>query len=354
MVSKEKRTILFPLILFSVIIFTIFVVFHSMTSVIGQSERGENTTVNITIRGYLDNIIVKEFPVNFTVDIGLAPGTDNNPKWGIPYLNISTGKNTNVKWNVSMNASSMTDSIGHFIPVKEIKVNYSCFTDGSQIDFPDLTELSYNLQSLCGDIGLTPDSYALIYFYLDVPAGQYNSTYYGDLWFHVNSSEAMTGEGNNRSWYGPNNTTVTIKKRIDIKWTLTPINFGIVNPGTKVNATKNQGWPTNVTIGSATNVPVDLYINGTDLNGPEFIDSQNITYSNATSENEWPFIHSHLLNNTLPSFSTKGDFTNWGSIPNNTDVFSYWEMNVPNVAGGDYSANVIAKAIEAGGDPTNG
>jgi hypothetical protein len=99
-------------------------------------------------------------------------------------------------------------------------------------------------------------------------------------------------------------------------------------------------------------VPVDLYINGTDLTGPEIINSHNITYSNATSEDEWPFSFEHLLNNSLPDDSTRGDFANWGNIPRGTDVFSYWNMIVPNVAGGDYSGNVVAKAVDAGDDPT--
>jgi hypothetical protein len=250
----------------------------------------------------------------------------------------------------------MTDGMGHYIRVNEIKANYSCFTDGFQIDFPDLTELSYGVQSLsCNNPGsgktdLAHNGYAWVYFFLDVPAGQYNNTYYGDVWIHSNSSKAMES-ANNNTWYGPNNTTATVKKLIEIKWTLTPINFGIVNPKSQVNATLNQGWPTNITIGSKTNVPVDLYINGTDLMGPEIIDSHNISYSNTTNENEWPS-SIHLLEKTLPDDSTGGDFANWGNIPNNTDVFSYWNMTVPDVLGGDYSGSVVSKAVDAGYDPT--
>ncbi len=351
----KERVILFQLVFIFAIICTIFVLFHSMTNVTGQEE--QNTTVNITIRGNFDKLIVDYFPVNFTIDPGLAPGIDNYPKQGTPYLKVSAGPTTNVRWNVSINASDMTDGLGHFIPVEEINVNYSCNTDDSTFDFPDLSKLSSSLYNFCmdtvlGKTGLAYDGYALIYFFLDVPKGQYNSTYYGDIWIDAISLEAQIGYNNN-TWYGPGNTTATIKKLIEIKWTLTPISFGTVNPGYKVNATKNQGWPTNITIGSATNVPVDLYVNGTDLIGSSMnIDSHNITYSNATSETDWPFPHVHLLNNTLPDDSTGGDFSNWGSIQNNTDVFSFWEMDVPNVPGGDYLGSLIAKAVDAGNDPT--
>jgi hypothetical protein len=350
--SIKESTMIFNL-MFIIIIFLCFISFHSITNVTGQeSSRSENTTVNITIRGYLDNLKIDYFPVNFTIDPGIAPGTDDNPKQNIqPYLNVSTGVNTNVRWNIFMNASGMLDGLGHSIPVNEIKVNYSCFTDGAINDYPSLLELSYDLQPLCGGNDLESNGYVWIYFFLDVPAGQYNSTYNGDIWIHANSSIAREGFNSN-TWYGPGNTTVTIKKRIDIKWTLTPINFGTVNPNSQVNATINQGWPTNITIGSQTNIPLDLYINGTDLSGPVIIDSHSIAYSNATTEAEWP-ASLHLLNNTLPDHSTNGDFSNWGSILRNTDVFSYWNMSVPLVPGGSYSGSVVAKAVEAGNDPTS-
>jgi len=369
MVSIEEKYQLFYLTLIFIIIFTIFMSFYSMKSVTGQIGSSENTTVNITIRGYLDNLTVDYFPVNFTVDSGfgpggIAPGTDDNPKQNQPFLNVSTGGNTNVRWNVSINATNMTDGLGHSIPVNEIKVNYACYTDGSQIENLGLIELSHDPQYLfcdnpgTGNKDLAHNGYILVNFFLDVPAGQYNSTYSGDIWFHAISLEAMN-DYNKSTWYGPGNTTATIKTRIDIKWYLTPIYFGIVNPGDQVNATCKPlslnpgcGWPTNITIGSANNVPVDLYINGTDLRGPETIDSNNITYSNATSESQWP-ASVHPLNNELPLSSTRGDFADWGNISRGTDVLSYWNMSVPRVFGGDYSGDVVAKAVEVGRNPTN-
>ncbi|MCX6821272.1 MAG: hypothetical protein NTW30_00690 [Candidatus Aenigmarchaeota archaeon] len=335
--------------------------FYSIKSVTGQSGGSQNTTVNITVGGNLDKIIVDYFPVNFTLeDSGIAPGTDDNKKQNNQtYLNVSIGGSTNVRWNVSINATNMTDGMENSIPVNEIKVSYSCHTDGVTIDYIDKTGLAYTpLYLSCengGKTGLASNGYIYVNFFLDVPGGQYNSTYNGDIWLHATSSEAMGGY-NESTWYGPNNTTAKIKTRIDIKWTLTPINFGFVVPGYHANATNNQGWPTNITIGKATNVPVDLYINGSDLTSsgiPDTIDSHNITYSNAANETEWPFPYVHTLNNTLPDDSTNGDFANWGNISRDTNVYSYWEITqVPNVPGGDYSGNVVAKAVEAGNDPT--
>lgn len=351
----KKELILFQLIFIFFIILTIFVSFHLMKNVTGQGG-SENTTVNVTIGGNLDDIIVQYLPVNFTVgDIGIAPGVDDYPKQNIqPFLNVSTGVNTNVRWNISINATNMTDGLGNSIPVNEIKVNYTCYKSTGEIQsfLPYLIELSYDPRNLCGYEGLEPNGYVWIYFFLDVPAGQYNSTYYGNIWIYADAAEASPGY-NNKTWYGPGNTTAKIKTRKDIKWTLTPIMFGLAIPNTKKNATENQGWPTNITIGAATNIQVDLYINGTDLIGSsDRVGSHNITYSNATSEAEWPFPYVHTLNNTLPDDSTGGDFANWGNISRNTDVFSYWEMTVPNVPGGAYYGDVVAKVVDTGYDPT--
>jgi len=360
MTSLEDKSILFYLMFIFIIIFIGFMSFYSIKSVTGQSGGSQNTTVNITVGGNLDKLIVDYFPVNFTLgDSGLAPGVDDYPQRNNEYLSVSTGMNTNVRWNVSINATNMTDGMGNYIPVNEIKVSYTCYTDGFKIDYTYKIDLAHTPRYLScengGKTGLAPDGYVWVYFFLDVPTGQYNSTYNGDIWFDAVSLEAR--EGYNESiWYGPNNTTAKIKTRIDIKWTLTPINFGFVVPGHHANATNNQGWPTNITIGAATNVPVDLYIKGSDLtssNTPDIIYSHNITYSNAINETEWPFPYVHTLNNTLPDDSTNGDFANWGNISRDTNVYSYWEITqVPNVLSGDYSGNVVAKAVEAGNDPT--
>ncbi|MDI6826296.1 MAG: hypothetical protein QMD36_03860 [Candidatus Aenigmarchaeota archaeon] len=354
----NKRIFVLFLLIISIIIFLLY---HSITTT-AQVPGAAQTTANVTVLGNLDNLIVTYFPVNFTVGDGVAPGTDNNPKQNNPFLNVTTGVNTNVNYNISINATIMSDGI-HSIPVNEIKVNYTC-CDGGCTDYPTLIELSNSLQSLCQN--LQPRGYARIYFYLDVPAGQYNNTYNGDIWIYAYSALAASGL-NNQTWYGPNNTTATVKKRIGIVWTLSPIDFAAVSPGSPANATLNTGWPTNITVAAATNVYVDMYINGTDLSclsgaclGPPLtiIESWNITYANSTHNNYnstgpqppgseyW-----HVLNNTRPATSTRGDFANWGMIPNRTDVYSYWNISVPVVPGGRYGGDVVATAVDAGTSP---
>jgi len=163
-----------------------------------------------------------------------------------------------------------------------------------------------------------------------------------------------------------------VKKAISISWTLTPIDFATVSPGFMANARLNLGWPTNITVAALTNVYVDLYINGSDLQGlsgaaagppPVIIESGNITYANSTHNNYnstgpqppgseyW-----HTLNNQRPGSSTRGDFTNWGMVPNRTDVYGYWNITIPillpgGTPGGQYGGDVVATAVDAGTSP---
>jgi hypothetical protein len=364
MVLMNKRIFILILLFISFVFFSS----HRSKLTLAQLAGTAQTTANVTVQGYLDDIIVTYFPVNFTVGSGLSPGTDNNPKQNVyPFINVTTGASTNVNYNISINATAMSDGMGHSIPVNEIKVNYTC-CNGGCTDNPALIELSNSLQPLCQN--LQSKGYARIYFYLDVPAGQYNNTYYGHIWIYAYSAAAAPGM-NNRTWYGPNNTTATIKKAIAISWTLTPIDFAAIIPGETKNATLNTGWPTNITIGAITNVYVDLYINGSDLRGlsgaaagppPVIIESGNITYANSTHNSYNPTgpqppgsEYWHTLNNERPIVSTRGDFANWGMIPNRTDVYSYWNITMPilpgGTPGGQYGGEVVATAVDAGTNP---
>ena len=340
-----------------------FVLLYCFFSVKAQVPWISETLANVTVRGYLDRIVVDDVPINFTLGPGLAPATSNNPKQrepeGIAFVNVSvedpeTSEYTNVRWNISINATDLTDEENHSIPVFNVKINVSCCDLGNCVNFSQLKNLSHQLQDLpC--FNLSPEGNVLIYFYLDVPAGQPNATYFGDVWINAYSSEAFEGS-NRRTWFGPNNLTVTVKKSMGIEWTLTPIEFGVLNPGTKGNATKDKGWPTNITITADTNVFVDLYINGTDLVGEkDRILVGNITYANTTLNDyeEKPGTSSywHSLNHSRPSTSTHGDFANWGMIPNDTDVYSWWNISIPNVLGGEYYGNLTAKIVEAGKNP---
>lgn len=329
-------------------------------------EEYKSTTANVTVTGWLGPINVTHFPVNFTVGSGLAPLGDNTnySKTNEPYLNVTILSST-VNWNISVNASDMISDDGYRIADYEIKFNRSCCNSGGCVDNATLVELSNAFQSVCEN--QERDGHVLIYFYLDIPAGQPPGTYYGNLTFYAHSNEAGTGV-NNRIWYGEDNTTVTVRIYKEIHWSLTPIQFGVATPGTPKDAELNEGWPTNITVDARTNIFVDLYVNGTDLNwtdwgpvpptGETLIDSHNITYANSTwdyYDNTGPYPTGeevwHLLENERPATPPYGDFANWASIKNNTDVYSYWNITVPNVEPGDYYGDVIARVFDEGTIP---
>jgi len=313
-----------------------------------------STTANVTVYGQLGDITVYFNPVNFTYsDVGEAPGA-TYPKvnaGGVEYIRVNLTANNNMEWDIYMNASDLTDGAGHTIPVQNISVNSTC---AGQKGTPSLITLSNQLQIICGDpMGDDSDidlhAYADIYFYLFIPAGQYNNTYNGNLWIYVNHT-GTDPVGDNRTWYGPNNITVKVKQFIEIVWSLVPIEFGSMAPQAKSNATNNKGFPANVTNTAVTNVFIDLYINGTNLvSGANFIGVGNVSYSNATSLATWP---SSIKDLSLSFPAVGTTFNNWKHIKNNTDTLSYWNISIPTAQpGGVYEGTVNAKATEEGQDP---
>lgn len=321
------------------------------------------TTANVTIKGYLSELIVEYYPIDFSDGVGLAPGTDDNPKQNIHgYINITTEPGNNVVYNLSMNATTMNDTIGHFIPVNEIKFNSNCNAT--------MTELSYNLQFICQEIPVSGNT--TVYFYLDVPVGQYNNTYFGDIWIYAHSLKASE-DTNNRTWIGLNNTTAIIETVYEIVWDLKPIDFATRVPDEKANATVNMGWPTNITVTPNTNVFVDLYINGThlfNLDDPtHYIMVGNITYSNDTTmdaggnpdPNTYPhglktlnldFIHTNnIVERDGIQYEVGGDFIGWGLISNSSFRYSWWNITIPLIPGGNYGGDLRTKAVDAGWDP---
>jgi len=372
---KEISIIFLIIIFFSVLSFKNF---HD-NSVKAQPIGGEKpSTANVTILGFLGDIIVQNHPVNFTIGDGLSPGTDDNPKANGPlpyppnhgYIEISANSSTNVIYNITINASDMIDSFGKKINVSEIKIN----TSDCGIITP--IELSYTPQLICQEIPAKGS--VKIYFYLDVPVGQYNNTYNGGFWIYAYSGKADPNN-NNRTWYGSiGNTTAKIKTVIDIVWKLKPVDFGTLIPGSTATATKDRGFPTNISSTPLTNVYVDIYINGTDLFNLAdynfFIGSDNVTYSNATDANgdgdpeNWPngikpLSHSFIKNTWRDTrfgkfYEFGGDFPNFGLIPNNTYRLSWWNITIPleliagqSTPGGDYGGDLRAKAVDANYDP---
>jgi len=317
------------------------------------------TTINVTVGGLLGKIEVYNLPINFTLDPGLLPRTSYNPKRrepeGVGYITVKLNLSNNVDYNVYMNASDLI-LVGdtYTIPVGNITVNSTC--NGS-IPSPSLIRLSNSMQAICE----TPNNISYekstdIYFFIDIPAGQDNGTYFGDIWIFVNYTKSQ-----NQTWYGSSNTTTAVKTYIEIQWNISnsPIDFLTLQPGSKANASVGNGFPASVINGPGTNIFIDLYINGTDLNctsgicnpGTDYMGVGNVSYSNATSESTWPdSIRS--LNNTFPDSSTNGDFSNWGHIKNDTNIWSFWNISIPLAQiPGDYGGTLNAKATEEGENP---
>jgi hypothetical protein len=326
---------------FFIVLLTGFMIFKSIDfgPVEAQDLSITATTANVSVKGYLDKLNITYFPVNFTIGVvGNQPG-DTYPKINQqPFLEVSTGILTNVEWNISINGTYLVNELGNRIPVENISFNSTGWSA--------LRSLSNQLQDIAYDV--PAQSYERIYFYLTIPVGSANGTYKGDIWIYAWSNKASE-DYNNDTWTGLENTTVTVAVTYGVEWTLKPINFGMLNPGTvEAKALNDYGWPTNITIVDNTNVPVDMYINGTD--------SKNITYSNYTL-NQYTLTpdlsqsFAHTLNNNHPVSTTHGDFVNWGAIPNNTDVFSYWNISIPNIPGGIYYGNVTAKVVVTGENP---
>jgi hypothetical protein len=326
--------------------FFIILEFINIVQVKAQ-EPIKGTTANVTVKGYLDKLIVTYFPVNFTVGFGVQPGSVYPKVNEQPFLEVTTGPSTNVEWNIAINGSDMVNELGNRIPVENITVNST--------NRPVPFSLSNSLQDLEYLIGA--DESRQIYFYLYIPVGAANGTYKGNIWIYAWSNDASE-DSNNNTWTGLDNTTVKVAVTYGVEWTLTPIDFGLLSPGVVgAKAKDNFGWPTNITVVDNTNVPVDLYINGTDLvNASEIpvIGSKNITYYNYTHNNYdlLPDLSSsaiHTLNKTRPISITYGDFANWRGIGNNTDVYSYWNISLA-ILGlkGAYYGNVTARIFVTG------
>ncbi len=339
-----------------------FFVFSKFTSVVNSQQEGK-TTANVTVSGYLGNINITYNPVNFTAGTGRNPGiVVSKVNNGTSYIIIDMNDSTNIAWDAYMNASNLIpeNGVGSFIRPNNMTVWTNC--DGGT---PLLaTNLDYNLIKLCEDIAY--NRYFNVSFNLTIPVGQYNNTYYGNLTIYVNSSDSSPGDGSNRTWFGPNNTTVKIIQNIEFWWNANTVNieFPTMNPNTKSNATNsNHGFPANMTIGDNTNIFVDLYLKGTDLiglSGQAFDQKYNITigpygnltYSNATNSTvNWPSTIK-FLNYSYQAPPNVGDFANWHGVKNYTDVPSFWNISIPiSAKQGTYGGEVNAKAVDQGANP---
>jgi len=361
---NQKKVVFFCLSIFIVIY--LFIELSGLKSVFAQyAPVIQGTTANVSVSGFLEYINVTYYPVNFT-----GGGVGRNPgiivqKYPQTYLIIDMTDNTNIAWDAYMSASDLIPVNGVGTPISPIRMTVWSDCDGG-VQLP-ATTLNYNLIKLCEDIGFNRNFN--LYFNLSIPVGQYNNTYYGNLTIYVNSSDASPGEGSNRTWYGPDNTTVKIIQHIEFWWNAatTPIDFATLTPGIgftspSANATgPSAGFPANMTVGDNTNIYTDIYIKGTDLFGLSGMalgtfnitigippSPGNLTYSNATSSATWPSTIK-FVNYTYqaPGPTYQGDFTNWHHVPNYTDVPSFWNISIPTLAKqGSYGGDVTAKAVD--------
>jgi hypothetical protein len=360
------------------------------------------TTANVTIMGHVGYLIVSYTPVNFTpipagVDNGLQPATTNNPKIAQtylrpndkPYIRVGTNATSNVNWCLYINGTDINSTVNpiyQYIPVNNISFNTTC--NGS-LPSPQAEKiLSYGLQQVC--CGLGPRNFTDIYFYVDIPAGWLNTTYDGAFWLWANGTSNPSED--NSTWYGTRgtgvgqgNTSATIRQYIEFAVGWVPVGFGTMNPGTTSNATFAGGFPSNATIGRGTNIYVDLYVNGTNLNGtsgaaltgwngaPSQINASQIMYSNASwgggelvTGNFYKSLNyvrpatSDCLNANQSSANWCGNWYKSKSLIMNgsTDLLSWWNITVPNNAlggepmpAGTFRGDVSFKVVRAGRDP---
>lgn len=385
------------------LILTILINFQLFVDVKAQIPYYSGTTANVSILGNLGGILVDYVPVDFSHgSTGVTPATAYNDKssWDLGYIRVKTNSTTNVDWCLYINGTELwvngdpASTEATPIPANNITVNTTCngTIAATDVRFTD------TMQLLCceADNGgiLNSKAFTDVYFWIDIPAGWENHTYNGSFWLLANSSAADPAH-NNETWYSgnivggqPNNgTNVIIRRYYEIAISNVSVMFGSLAPRLEpYNATPDNppinytGWPATFTNGAASNVFIDMYINGTDLNGTsgDAVDPGwgtnapaqiilndggsppgrgNLTYSNATDEFDRTTVDFHIVTYSLPittqCLGSSILTANWCRIGNNTDKPNWWNITVePGVLGGDYGGFVNYKAVDTGYVPT--
>jgi hypothetical protein len=298
------------------------------------------TTANVTIQGTVGSITVYYYPVNFST---VNPGNACNPKvqaGGVGYIIVEVNSSTNVNYNLYFKGTNIVAG-SWTIPVGNVHFgNTSGLCPNGDTDL----STSYVTNATAFTNKPYTSRNTTIYFWIDTSVGWYNDTYNGNLTILVNGTDAI----NNETWFGQNNITLTIDKYIDISWDLVPINFTSLIPGQKSNATANQGNPANLSVNANTNIFVDGYVNGSNLNcvgggcGTDFIGMTNLTFTNVSTY-AGPF-------NTLSS--SWQNFNNWNNSGNTSDLLNYWNISIPSAQlPGNYGGNITGKAVDKGTAP---
>ena len=379
---NSNQKILVSFCLGTFIVFSLFIL-SNLVSVFAQyTPEVTGTTANVSVSGYLENILVWHHPVNFSTTTGRQPGAEW-PKVnadGVGYITINMSDNTNIIWNVYMNASDLISVSGDGTPMVPSESPMEIWTDFSGCTLENNpANLTYGLIEICTDLDRS-DSIK-VYFNLTIPVAQYNDTYYGDLWIYVNSTYDPPGEENDRAWYGDDSTTITIHKYIEFWWNLSTVNidFATLTPGTgfggipSANATgPDAGFPAKMTNGDGTNIFIDIYMLGTDLKCLNDADAcwttplvdiynisigwdGNLTYSNATNTSTltWTDNIFKYVDYDFQAPPNLGDFANWHLVPNYTNQIPvYWNISIPtDTEQGTYGGEITATAVDVGEAP---
>jgi hypothetical protein len=392
---------------------TVVLSYFFYSGVNAQIPISRSSTANVTIMGHVGYLIVNYTPVNFTPpqggsDNGLQPGTNNNPKFAQtylrsldkPFVRVTTNDSTNVDWCLYINGTDLNGTLNplyQYIPVNNVSFNSTC--NGTISSPAPIKRLSYDLQVVCCGVNdLNPRKSTDIYFYIDIPAGWYNTTYDGGFWLFANGTSNPAED--NSTWYGTRgiapgqgNLSATVRQYIEYSLGWVPVIFGTLTPGSISNATSTpvpQGFPSNVTIGRGTNIYVDLYVNGTNMNGtsgaaatgwnnaPSQINASQIMYSNATLKGidlvtgafykrlNWlrPTTTDCLGQLTGPlNGNWCGNYYKSNGLPMNgsvnpADITSFWNITIPQAAlggeplpAGNYGGNISFKVVRSGRDP---
>jgi hypothetical protein len=300
------------------------------------------TTANVTVRGTIGAITVYFSPVNFST---VNPGNNCNPKvqgGSLAYINISLNASTNTNYNIYFLGTALNSTQG--INISVATVHFANASNGCPTGDTELSAVYVTNTTAFTNIPYTTRNVS-VYFWVDTPIGSLNTTYTGNITILVNGTAA----NNSETWFGLNNLTLMMDKYIDLSWDFAPINFSALTPGTTDNrAMTNQGNPANLSVNVNTNIRVDGYINGSNLNcigggcGSNNIAMGNISFTNMSTYNS--FI-------TTLSASWQ-NFMTWNNSGNTSDLLNYWNISI--VAAqppGNYGGNITGKAVDTGTAP---
>jgi hypothetical protein len=152
-----------------------------------------------------------------------------------------------------------------------------------------------------------------------------------------NSSDVVVVDNNT-----DNNTVSTLGCTVDFSLRWSSIDFNTLNPNTEQNvAPGNTGKEYNISVNPGS-CNLDFYINGTDLENTTLkskIAVGNITWSNTTNQ----YSSSYNLSTSIEPIKI--------NVEQNTNVTTWYWINVPPVYAGKYNGTMFIYGVENGENP---